>query len=121
MTPSSCSTAPCPGQTGWGAVERDSKGFILTGADVRPSSHGGSPGPPIEPLETSLPGVFAVSDVRAGSVKGVASAVGESATAVQHVHAYLAAAAAQQGEGARSGSVRKKLAKSVTGALPLLR
>ncbi|HEX8712562.1 MAG TPA: pyridine nucleotide-disulfide oxidoreductase, partial [Terracidiphilus sp.] len=46
---------------------------------------------PPEMLETSLPGVFAVGDIRAGSVKRVASAVGEGAMAVQFVHRALAA------------------------------
>jgi thioredoxin reductase (NADPH) len=46
------------------------------------------------PLETSLPGVFAAGDVRHGSVKRVASAVGEGAIAVLRVHEYLAATAA---------------------------
>jgi alkyl hydroperoxide reductase subunit AhpF len=41
------------------------------------------------PLETSLPGVFAVGDVRLGSTKRIASAVGEGAMAVQYVHKYL--------------------------------
>jgi thioredoxin reductase (NADPH) len=91
-----------------GAVERDRKGFILTGADVRRSESGGSPGPPIAPLETSMPGVFAVGDVRAGSVKRVASAVGEGAVAVQHVHSYLAATAGEYGEAGRRGSVQRK-------------
>ena len=51
----------------------------------------------LERLETSTPGVFA-GDVRSGSVKRVASAVGEGAAAVQHVHAYLAAAASPHRE-----------------------
>ena len=42
------------------------------------------------PFETSMPGVFAVGDVRAGSVKRVASAAGEGSAAVSHVHQYLA-------------------------------
>jgi thioredoxin reductase (NADPH) len=45
---------------------------------------------PPDPLETSLPGVFAVGDVRRGSVKRVAAAVGEGASAVRLVHGYLA-------------------------------
>jgi thioredoxin reductase len=72
-----------------GAVERDDWGFVVTGGDVvdrrafRPL--GRDPGP----LETSLPGVFAVGDVRRGSVKRVASAVGEAAVAIPLVHRYL--------------------------------
>jgi thioredoxin reductase (NADPH) len=77
--------------TDWlaGAVERDKRGFVLTGADLaaRGASRSGVP----SRLETSMPGVFAVGDVRAGSVKRVASAVGEGAIAIQYVHEYLAA------------------------------
>lgn len=47
--------------------------------------------------ETSLPGVFAVGDVRHGSVKRVASAVGEGSVVIQQVHAYLEAAVARSG------------------------
>jgi len=68
-----------------GAVERDDRGFILTGDDVTAA------GPRPRRLETSLPGVFAAGDVRRGSVKRVASAVGEGAIAVQLIHEYLAA------------------------------
>jgi thioredoxin reductase (NADPH) len=60
-------------------IELDAKGFVATGAEIG-ASH---------PLETSLPGVFAIGDVRAGSVKRVAAAVGEGAQAVAAVHAYL--------------------------------
>lgn len=76
-----------------GSVARDRPGYVLTGADLL---RGGSPGsgwplsrPPLM-FETSLPGVFAAGDIRHGSVKRVASAVGEGATAVQLVHQYLA-------------------------------
>ena len=75
--------------TGWlrGSVELDEKGFIKTGADV---GHGWTlPRVPYL-LETSLPGVFAVGDIRAGSVKRVASGVGEGSMAVQFVHKVLA-------------------------------
>jgi thioredoxin reductase (NADPH) len=74
--------------TGWlgGQIELDDNGFILTGARAAPRAERG-----LEPsmLETSLPGVFAAGDVRSGSVKRVASAVGEGAMAVQLVHAHL--------------------------------
>jgi thioredoxin reductase (NADPH) len=67
---------------------RDEWGYILTGADIALSD-----GWPLRraPLayETSMPGVFAVGDVRHGSVKRVASAVGEGSVVVQGVHAYL--------------------------------
>jgi thioredoxin reductase (NADPH) len=73
-------------------VERDEQGFLLTGRDLlrdgRPLPGWPLDRPPLL-LETSLPGVFAAGDVRHGSVKQVASAVGEGATAVQLVHQYL--------------------------------
>jgi thioredoxin reductase (NADPH) len=81
--------------TGWlpESVRRDAGGFILTGADLvaEPDAAGG-PAPPRAPLllETSMPGVFAAGDVRHGSVKRVAAAVGEGGTAIQSVHQYLA-------------------------------
>jgi thioredoxin reductase (NADPH) len=61
----------------------DDRGFILTGADARDDSRQPSL------LETSQPGVFAVGDVRSGSIKRVASAVGEGAMVVRLVHEYL--------------------------------
>jgi thioredoxin reductase (NADPH) len=69
-------------------VERDSKGFVRTGAAVAQSPHWGVARAPFL-LETSRSGVFAAGDVRSGSVKRVASAVGEGAMAVQFVHEYL--------------------------------
>jgi thioredoxin reductase (NADPH) len=79
--------------TDWLAgVERDDRGYILTGHDLL--GPGGLPAgwphrrPPLL-LETSVPGVFAAGDVRHRSVKRVASAVGEGAVAVQLVHQYL--------------------------------
>ena len=69
-----------------GAVGRDEWGFLCAGADIPPEFQ--STRPPL-PLETSMPGVFAVGDVRRGSVKRVASAVGEGAIAVQFLHRYL--------------------------------
>ena len=73
--------APC---TDWlpPAVATDAKGFILTG---EAAARGASV------LETSVPGVFAAGDVRSGSTKRVASAVGEGAMTVKFVHEYLAA------------------------------
>jgi thioredoxin reductase (NADPH) len=74
--------------TGWlgGQIVVDDHGFILTGRRAAPHAADGH-----EPalLETSLPGVFAAGDVRSGSVKRVASAVGEGAMAVQLVQAYF--------------------------------
>ena len=63
------------------------RGFILTGRDL-PQGAWPLPRPPL-PFETSLPGVFAVGDVRYGSVKRVAGAVGEGSVAVGSVHEYL--------------------------------
>jgi thioredoxin reductase (NADPH) len=79
--------------TGWlpDQVGRDQWGFILTGPDTGPRWP--LRRPPF-PLETSMPGVFAVGDVRRGTVKRVASAVGEGAIAVRMVHEYLALTAA---------------------------
>jgi len=69
-------------------IERDARGFIRTGADVAQSPHWTSRRHPFL-LETSRPGVFAAGDVRSGSIKRVASAVGEGAMAVQFVHEYF--------------------------------
>jgi thioredoxin reductase (NADPH) len=69
-------------------IERDAKGFVRTGPEVRSSPHWSLPRQPFL-LETSRPGVFAAGDVRSGSVKRVAAAVGEGAMAVQLVHEYL--------------------------------
>jgi thioredoxin reductase (NADPH) len=69
-------------------VARDRWGYLLTGADVATVDSWKLERPP-HPFETSLPGVFAVGDVRHGSVKRVASAVGEGSVAVQSVHLYL--------------------------------
>jgi len=82
-------------RTDWldGFVERDDRGFIRTGPDLlregkRP------PGWTLERdpylLETSVPGIFAVGDVRHGSVKRVASSVGEGSIAIQFIHSHLA-------------------------------
>jgi thioredoxin reductase (NADPH) len=84
-------------RTEWlkGCLALDDKGFILTGRDldsatgIVPPSAWPLSRPP-QMLETSLPGVFAVGDVRAGNVKRVASAVGEGAIAVHMVHRVLA-------------------------------
>jgi thioredoxin reductase (NADPH) len=66
----------------------DAKGFVLTGFDL---PHGaGSARRAALPLETSVPGVFAIGDVRAGSTKRVAAAVGEGAAVVAQIHAALA-------------------------------
>ena len=69
-------------------IERDAAGFIRTGAALAQSPHWASRRQPFL-LETSRPGVFAAGDVRSGSVKRVASAVGEGSMVVQFVHEYL--------------------------------
>ena len=69
-------------------IERDDKGFVRTGLAVAQSPHWTAKRQPFL-LETSRPGVFAAGDVRAGSIKRVASAVGEGAMTVQFVHEYL--------------------------------
>jgi thioredoxin reductase (NADPH) len=71
-------------------VERDPAGFVMTGPDLSAAALG-APGHRPLALETSLPGVLAVGDVRHGSVKRVASAVGEGSIAIQLVHRLLAA------------------------------
>lgn len=81
------------------AVARDEHGFLLTGMDVAGGRW------PLErrphPYETSLPGLFAVGDVRAGSVKRVASAVGEGSVVVSQVHQVLSVMTAERaGRGA---------------------
>src|SRR5437870_5637283 len=69
-------------------IERDAKGFVQTGPALAKSPHWTARRQPFL-LETSRPGVFAAGDVRSGSAKRVASAVGEGAMAVQLVHEYL--------------------------------
>jgi thioredoxin reductase (NADPH) len=74
------------------SIQRDQHGFVLTGTDVVPAgtaaASGGKPRPPL-PLETTMPGVFAAGDVRHGSVKRVASAVGDGGVSIRSVHQYL--------------------------------
>jgi thioredoxin reductase (NADPH) len=81
-------------RTAWldGTVERDSRGFVLTGPDLmrdgkRPKGWLLERDPGL--LETNIPGLFAVGDVRHGSIKRVASGVGEGSIAIQFVHQYL--------------------------------
>ena len=70
------------------SIRRDDHGFVLTGRDLPPDAC--VTGRPPLPFETSLPGVFAVGDVRHGSIKRVAEAVGEGSVAVGSVHQHLA-------------------------------
>jgi thioredoxin reductase (NADPH) len=75
-----------------GCVALDDKGFIKTGLDLSPDNLSAAGWPLTRQpylLETSLPGVFAVGDVRGGSIKRVASAVGEGSTAISFVHKVL--------------------------------
>ena len=83
-------------------VQRERNGFLLTGRDVEtgPSRLARAP----MTFETSMPGVFAVGDVRSGSMKRVASAVGEGAAAVEQVHRYLELAAAEGREDDRKAA-----------------
>ena len=68
------------------SVRRDATGFVHTGPDPDDDPQAGMR----RPLETTLPGVFAIGDVRAGSIKRVATAVGDGATVISLVHGYLA-------------------------------
>lgn len=70
-------------------VERDPQGFILTGNDCQAGTEWAIERRPL-PLESSVPGVFVAGDVRAGSIKRVASATGEGAMAVRFIHEHLA-------------------------------
>ena len=81
--------------TGWleGCVALDPKGFVKAGLDLLPFDLTASRWPLHRPpllFETNRPGVFAVGDVRAGSVKRVAAAVGEGSVCIQLVHKVLA-------------------------------
>lgn len=87
-------------RTEWldGLVERDDRGFVITGTDLKSGARRSAAHRPKgwrldrDPylLETNVPGVFAVGDVRHGSIKRVASGVGEGSICVQFVHQYLA-------------------------------
>lgn len=91
--PASIDTYPADGvfvfigaepRTAWATqLAKDSKGFVLTGSDVPGRTKR-------DYLETSIPGVFCAGDLRAGSIKRVAAAVGDGSMAVQFVHHYLA-------------------------------
>ena len=73
-------------------IQRDRWGFVVTGTDLMAGGHPPEGWPLQRPpmlLESSLPGVFAVGDVRCGSVKRVASAVGEGSVAIRLIHDYL--------------------------------
>jgi thioredoxin reductase (NADPH) len=74
---------------GWldNCIEVDSKGFVITGRGFPAED---DPGRPPLPLETSMPGIFAIGDVRAGSTKRVGAAIGEGAAVVAQIHQVLA-------------------------------
>ena len=72
-------------------VQRDKDGFLLTGAESAAASSWELDRPP-QPHETTVPGVFAIGDVRRGSVKRVASAVGEGSVVVSEIHHFLSPA-----------------------------
>jgi thioredoxin reductase (NADPH) len=80
--------------TDWlnGCIALDSKGFIKTGLDLTPenlsAAHWSLARQPYL-LEATLPGIFAIGDVRAGSIKRVASAVGEGSIAISFIHKVL--------------------------------
>jgi thioredoxin reductase (NADPH) len=81
-------------------IALDAKGFVLTGADTKEK---------LRPLETSREGVFAIGDVRSGSIKRVAAAVGEGAQVVAALHAYLATAERTPAVLASAASHEKRL------------
>ena len=75
-----------------GCIALNDKGFVRTGTDLTPADFpaaNGSAKRPVQPFETNWPGIFAVGDVRCGSVKRVAAAVGEGSACVQQVHLAL--------------------------------
>jgi thioredoxin reductase len=100
------------------SIARDRWGFIRTAPDLPAATRWPAGRPPL-PLETSLPGVFAAGDVRRGSVKRVASAVGEGAATIPLIHRHLARTAATQktltGQHTRRGSRPAQDRDSATG------
>jgi thioredoxin reductase (NADPH) len=74
-------------ETDWlsAEIERDARGYIVTGHGIKCWTGAR----PAFPLETSVPGIFAVGDVRSESVKRVSSSVGEGSMAISYVHQYL--------------------------------
>jgi thioredoxin reductase (NADPH) len=78
-------------QTDWlgGIVQLDDRGFVLTGAELGPVKGWSVDRDPF-PLESSVPGIFVAGDVRHGSIRRVAGATGEGATAIRFVHRHLA-------------------------------
>ena len=76
--------------TSWlpSAIARDSHGYVVTGADARKEGFWALSRQPYL-LETSVPGIFAAGDIRAGSVKRVAAGVGEGSMAIAFVHQFM--------------------------------
>ena len=87
------------------AIERDGSGFVVTGSELSDEALLALGRRPM-PLETSVPGVLAAGDVRHGSVKRVASAVGEGSIAIQFVHRLLAAGPERVGRDPLVGGAR---------------
>ena len=85
-------------------IARDRRGFLLTGADL-PDDHGWPLARSPLLLETSMPGVFAAGDVRHGSTKRVASAVGEGSIAIETIHNLFAADQSDAGRPAKEAEV----------------
>jgi thioredoxin reductase (NADPH) len=77
-------------RTEWlpGSIQRDERGYVLTGTDVHAATVDGERA--ALPFETSMAGVFAVGDVRLGGMKRVAAAVGDGSSVLRHVHEFLA-------------------------------
>ncbi|MGH2388495.1 MAG: NAD(P)/FAD-dependent oxidoreductase, partial [Chloroflexota bacterium] len=73
------------------SIALDDRGYVLTGHDIAEEDRDASLGRDPFLLETSVPGIFAAGDVRHGSMKRVASAVGEGSMAIAFIHQYLAA------------------------------
>jgi thioredoxin reductase (NADPH) len=71
------------------AILRDRRGYVLTGQDLLAEPMGWRARRPPLPFETSLPGVFAVGDIRRSEVKRVAASVGDGSVAVRLLHEYL--------------------------------
>jgi thioredoxin reductase (NADPH) len=84
-------------------IRRDAQGFVLTGRDLLEAEAWPLAREPLL-LETSMPGVFAAGDIRHGSVKRVASAVGEGSVAIQLLHQYFADDPMSQREPAASAT-----------------
>ena len=97
-----------------GCIALNEKGFIRTGVDLRPADLDGEKWPDSrqpESFETSVPGVFAVGDVRCGSIKRVAAAVGEGSGCVQLVHRELA------NEGDTAAALARAKANAIANAI----